>query len=388
MASRGLDPSGTSKTTGSPVFAKGPAELARETLQNRRSRPVISSKAANGLSTVLMVVLVAQWIIIGVWGTAPTISEWHRYVQPLVWIPDWVWLVGILPLGVVGITLGIRSRRSGCLKAGFSILAMAVPFVVLSVSVWQREWKPGVSADSTSASRIIFLNASDPPRENAGGIIDAVEALDADLVVIVNPGWIAPAWRQRVAAGALNPSDGRSGSAATPWVIRWMTPILVASRGQTVKLRTVIRRGGIKAVRISLPEELSVSLGMSQVMVVDLPSDWHRSRTGIVKELGVAIQSDMDRRGEGVDLVLGDFNLTPRTRALASLLPGMHDLFVTGGIGWGATWPRENPVIRIDFALGGDMLGPTSVETFNPGTGGHRGLILEVKAPAEAEASR
>lgn len=387
MVGGGVDPLGASKTAASPISAKGPAELAPETLQNRRSCPENSPKAPAGLTVVLVMALVAQWIIFGIWASAPTVSEWHRYVQPLVWIPDWAWFIGLLPMAGVAIILGIRSARTRCRSGWGGVLAAVVPLAVVGAGIHQREWRPWPSVESPPAGRIVFLNACDPPREKVESLLDEIESVDADLVVIVNPGWIAPVWRERVAAGDGNFGDIPTTSASRPWRVRWMTPFLVASRGDFVTLRTVSRGAGIKAVRISLPEELSATLNMNQVLVVDLPSDLRRSRTDIVKELGVAVQADIDRRGEGVDLVLGDLNLTPRTPALARLLPGMRDLFLTGGVGWGATWPRETPMVRIDFALGGDALGPTTVQAFDPGTGGHRGLVLQVNASAEAEAS-
>ncbi|MAC20504.1 MAG: hypothetical protein CMJ23_12665 [Phycisphaerae bacterium] len=362
--------------------------MAPETLENRRSCPAISLKAPTGPAVLLIVTLVAQWIIFGIWALAPAVSEWHRYVQPLVWIPDWTWFVGLSPIAVVAIVLGIRSGRTGCRLGWVGVLAAVLPLAVVGAGIHQREWRPWASADSAPAGRIVFLNAWDPPREKVGALIDEIEALDADLVVIVNPGWIAPVWRERVASGRANLRDLATTSASRTWKVRWMTPFLVASRGDFVTLRTVSRKAGIKAVRVSLPEQLSASLGMNQVLVVDLPSDLRRSRTEMVDEIRRAVQSDMDRRGEGVDLVLGDLNLTPRTPALARLLPGMRDLFLGGGVGWGATWPRETPVVRIDFALGADTFGPTTVQTFDPGTGGHRGLILEVNLSAKAETSR
>jgi hypothetical protein len=388
MKNGDLNPAGTPKSPESPISAKGPAELAPESIQDRRSRPARDSLNPGGSSAILIAVLVAEWIIFGIWALAPVVSEWHRYVQPLVWIPDWLWFIGLLPLALVGIILGIQSRRTGFLVARFGMAAAVLPVIVLGGGVIRREWKPWATTDSAPSGRIVFLNALMQTREDADGVIDTIESMDPDLVVIVNPGWIAPVWRERVGAGIGTFPGVESPSTGEPWSIRWVSPILVAAREKSVALRTIIRSGGIKAVRIDLPDSLSSSLGASRLVVVDLPSEWRRSRGRIIEELGAAIQSDIDQQGEGVDLILGDFNLTPRTPALTHLLPGMRDLFVSGGSGWGATWPRENPLIRIDFALGGSSLGSTSIRTFDPGIGGHRGLVLDIRHDSKAEASR
>ena len=388
MRNGDLDPLGTPTSPESPIFAKGPAELAPVSPQNRRSRPANDSLNRGGSATILIAVLAAEWVIFGIWALAPVISDWHRYVQPLVWIPDWLWLIGLLPLALVGIIVGMRSKRIGFPTARFGMAVAVIPVIVLGGGVVRREWKPWAAPDSTPSGRIVFLNALIQTRENANGVIDTIESMDPDLVVIVNPGWIAPVWRERVRAGIATFPDGETESIAEPWSIRWVSPILVAAREKSVALRTIIRKGGIKAVRIDLPESLSSALGAARLVVVDLPSEWRRSRGRIIEELGAAIQSDIAQQGGEVDLILGDFNLTPRTPALAHLLPGMRDLFVSGGVGWGATWPRENPLIRIDFALGGASLGSTSIRTFDPGIGGHRGLVLDIHRDSKAEASR
>ena len=103
MRNGDLDPLGTPTSPESPISAKGPAELAPVSPQNRRSRPANDSLNRGGSATILIAVLAAEWVIFGIWALAPVISDWHRYVQPLVWIPDWLWLIGLLPLALVGI---------------------------------------------------------------------------------------------------------------------------------------------------------------------------------------------------------------------------------------------------------------------------------------------
>ena len=77
--------------------------------------------------------------------------------------------------------------------------------------------------------------------------------------------------------------------------------------------------------------------------------------------------------------ILGDLNLTPRTRGIDQVVPGLEDLFREVASAGGPHWPRRSPVLRIDFALE-DRLDVVGLRTFDPGFGGHRGLLLDLGA--------
>lgn len=252
-----------------------------------------------------------------------------------------------------------------------------VPSLLVGWGVWQREWSPNLFEDGAGGARILFLNAQDPPKEDAGTVLDAIQSCDPDLVVIVNPGWIGPVWRIRN-SGLEEKAAPIDSVDRSEWLIRWVSPVLVASRCGDVSVRTLNWKDGIRVMRVRASEPVSDIVGLSDIVVVDLPSDPTVIRAEVLERLSILLnqkQQDGDLRA---DLLLGDFNTTPRTGGMDAVWPGLEDLFPRAGSGWGATWPRDRPLMRIDLALASEQVDARSLWTFDPGWGGHRGVVIEI----------
>ena len=302
------------------------------------------------------------------WTIAPVAAAAIPSIQWVVWMPEWFWLAVGIPLIPA---LALLDRGGGLTGASvFRWVAVSAILLAIGWGVERREWSIGPSRSPLEkTARILFLSAQDPPRGDSGTVLDTILEADADLVVIANPGWLGPLWRSRI-------DDGD----ARPWSIRWFHPILVASREGDARIRTVKREGDVVAMRVEIEDETVRRAGVSELLVVDLPSSPDVDRASVLRTLAEGVATG-DGSGMAVpDLILGDLNLTPRTRGIDQVVPGLEDLFPRGGVGWGATWPRRSPVLRIDFALGPDRLDVVGLRTFDPGFGGHRGLLLDLGA--------
>ena len=309
------------------------------------------------------------------WWVAPWVSTARPSVQGMVWIPEWLWFLAMLPGAVILVAMSLRlaSRRIGACW----VLVAVLPLLIVGRGVWNREWHPVRPPGSEEAARIVFLNANHPSRATRGDMLDAIQAHEPDLMLVVNPGWLAPmlrAWVQDEREDAEGPESQRRDD----WTVRWIEPLMVASPHGNVSIRTLAMRDGIRAMRLILSEPVAEALGMSNVLVVDLPSDPNRNRTDILRRLADVLEKHRDENGLEVDLLVGDFNTTPRTIGIDRVWPGLMDLFPESGSGWGATWPRERPLIRIDLALASEQVDSNRLSTFDPGGGGHRGLVIEI----------
>ena len=302
------------------------------------------------------------------WAIAPAVAAAFAGIQWLVWMPEWLWLAIGIPLIPA---LALLDRGGGATGASvFRWVTVSAILLAIGWGVERREWSIGPSRSPLGkTARVLFLSAQDPPRGESGTVLDAILEADADLVVIANPGWLGPLWRSRI-------DDGDVG----PWSIRWFHPILVASREGDARIRTVKREGDVVAMRVEIEDEMIRRAGVRQLLVVDLPSSPDVDRASVLRALAEAVADGGGGGGGAPPLVLGDLNLTPRTRGIDQVVPGLEDLFPRAGVGWGATWPRRSPVLRIDFALGGDRLDVVGLRTFDPGFGGHRGLLLDLGA--------
>ena len=340
----------------------GSADLAPVKAPNRR-------EPTSGLPLAIWPAVVAIALSVG-WAATPLVASLGGRLQLLGLVPDWAWLVAVgfcLLLAVAVSVPGRDPRRWKCVA--LTSLATLGPVI----GTLQRDLgMPHRFVDD--AVTLVFLNANDPGERRVDGVRDCdrvlerLVELDADVTVLVNPGWRVPsAWRRS--------ADVREGRLA----IRWVGSVLVASRFGIRSMRGVdalrdLDIGPVKSPPRAVEIELDVPVGSplpKRILVIDLPSEQGIDRLEMAGKVA-------DRLGSiEPELILGDLNMAPRSPAVRMLAPGFEDVFRRAGRGWGGTWPREAPWLRIDFALTPDRFTPTTIRTFDPGAGGHRGLVME-----------
>jgi hypothetical protein len=328
--------------------------LAPTSHETRRQRPNL-----RGTRTVVefahAVLGVAAWGLTIGWWLAPWVSRSGVDWQWAAWIPDWVWLIGVGVAGIAAALVSLWSSPRRLWPVAWPLLAVIGPLSgFLSRDIG---WSGEVPAPRI---RLVFLNAQSPSEDDAVEVLRSIRALNPDLAIVLNPGWIAPVWRRE-------PQD---------WSIQWRSPVMTASREGASSLRTIVADDDIRVVSVGLPEDLSLRLGASSLLVVDLPSDPVLDRERIADRLEAGLSKAGEGRLDRHELVVGDFNMTPRTPALSRLRGTLSDLVSERGRGWTATWPRERPVLRIDQVMG-RCDGEIGIATFDPGIGGHRGFVID-----------
>lgn len=337
--------------------------MAPRAIESRRP----SARVRAALPGFAWATIAASSLISLGWWMAPSLSSRRVEWQWLAWIPDWAWAAATVPPALLGLLLAARLARGRWVAAAIAIAAVALPLV----GVFDRDvgWTPAAEGPVV---RVAFLNAQSPDERDSGLVLDALLELEADYLVVVNPGWIAREWRRRVSDAEL-----------PAWSVQWLSPVLLASRAGPSAVRTIAVADGIRAVSIRPPVDSGLPLvpsgGPGSILVVDLPSDPTIDRDDVADSL----LASLAKRGfDGLDdfqLVLGDFNMTPRTPALRRLRGDLVDLVSERGDGWLGTWPRERPALRIDQAFAASAA-DTRVRVFDPGIGGHRGLLIEFPA--------
>lgn len=305
------------------------------------------------------------------WFVAPILASLSASMQMVAWVPEWSLVVAIAVPGLVAIACW-DSRRG---RIGGLLLVVALLIgPVFGASSREFRW---FASPHRGGFRLVFLNAQDPSRAESEALWRQIEPLQADLLVFANSGFIAPQWRS---------SPGPTSTYAS---IKWLSPFMAAAREGSISLRTMSRRNQIRAVAVGF-EIASDSAGgprQHHLAAIDLPSDWELDRGVIMSQLVETIAGYTDDdRPVAFDLIVGDFNSTPRAPSRGTLEPRFQDAFELVGAGWGATWPRRIPMLRIDavFARAEGGLRVSSVRTFDPEQGGHRGLIVDL---AEAQPS-
>ncbi len=311
--------------------------------------------------------ILVGWVLVIGWLVSPLASGIGGRGQYLVWIPDWVWLALVGFCSCLAVFILVMGNRPRSLR-----LLVAAGLMVLGPlwGTFHRDVGLGVG-HAADDSTVVFLNAQDPGIRVVDDVVEELITMDAEVVVIVNPGWIPITWR----AIESEESTGR--------FLRTFGHFFVASRVNIASMRRVVTSGEIRAIEVTLELEDGSSLPR-RILVADLPSDLAVNRAESLRTLAAGIVADLDEGAEArsrFDLLVGDLNTTPRTPELDLVIPGFRDAFSSVGRGWGGTWPRDRGWLRIDFALAAPERMPSSVETFDPGSGGHRGLIIGYRRP-------
>lgn len=323
-------------------------------------------KATTMYSLAVWPIFVAWLFDVG-WLLSPLASRLGGRWQALVWIPDWVWLGLVGFCSTLALCILAMSRRA---TSWSLVLAAALAVVGPLWGTLHRDLGfPARSAQGDAT--VLFLNSQDPGSRVVGSVVEQLVAMDSEIAVIVNPGWIPLTWRAVEKAAPTGRFFRRSGN------------FFVASRTAIRSMRRIVAKGEIQAMEVVF-ESADSSSFPKRILVVDLPSDLAVNRSESLRDLAAGIAVELDAAVEArspIDLLVGDFNTTPRTPELGLLIPGFHDVFTKVGRGWGGTWPRERGWLRIDFAFAPLDRMPASLETFDPGDGGHRGLVVGYRRP-------
>lgn len=268
-------------------------------------------------------------IALAVYVVSEVITDRFALLQWLWWIPRPILAGASLAWLVVPLTAsllrrdGARERRVLAWIAGAALCFLAHG----TLQLW------GMPKERPMPSvRIVHWNASYPAEEEvAEWIVDAVLGLDADVVVMTDPGMLIFGDRadRFAAAGYQVHVPGRFAVLARSSVIEAL-PLAASKRGSASRIVVTTEQGSL-AIR-----------------AIDLPSDPRLSRMETAGELAATIAA---RDDSTPDVILGDFNITARSASLEQFGTGYRDSFADAGTGWGGTFPRARPLWRIDLTL-------------------------------------
>lgn len=180
--------------------------------------------------------------------------------------------------------------------------------------------------------RLVHWNASFPDEsELPEWAASAVIALDADVVVMTDPGMLVVGERAEkfAAAGYTILRPGR---------------FALLSRLPVVEAVPIVGTKSSVASRIVI----ETKTGPLAIRAIDLPSDPRLSRIENAHDLAAAI-AKVDRSVP--DILVGDFNITGGSKSLRAFGEGYTDAFADAGVGWGGTYPQRLPLWRIDLTL-------------------------------------
>ena len=208
--------------------------------------------------------------------------------------------------------------------------------------------------------RIAFINASHPAKWVETAAAKKLLALDAEVTLITDAGGLYGTLKNLI--------DNQEDAPRLAGTFR----VSVLSRLPIVKIRAELATRDIIGVVVEIELANEEQL---RILVVDLPSDPKKSRI----ELATALRAFIDGNAQGAfDLIVGDFNMTPGSKALNLAKGASRNVFEVAGSGWGGTWPNAQPVLRLDHGFATSNIRVIDARTFNIGAA-HRGLLITLE---------
>lgn len=253
-----------------------------------------------------------------------------------VYAMQWLWFVPRVALGLAALAVALAALLAArTLRASPRDLRVLAVLAALSVAACGygvlQMW--GLPARRPAhALRVVHLNACYPLKEDLGEwTTPAILAVDADVIVLTDPGAMAVGERaERLAAAGYKLLRPGRFAVLSRLPVREAVPIVDAEKACAAR------------IVIETPS------GPLSIRAVDLPSSPRLSRVenarALVESIAKVDQSEPD-------LVIGDFNIPGGSRSLEAFGRGYREAFATAGTGWGGTYPRDFPLWRIDLAL-------------------------------------
>lgn len=303
-------------------------------------------KAARVLLVALFCVLVGSQILTDRIGS----------LQWLWWTPR-VFLAAPLVLGSVVLWLassGAERRRNGLLAA--AALATAL------FTTWSDWGLPKPRPEGST--RIVFWNVCYADRAEAEPAIDFLVSLDADALVLTDP-------------GLLFSGNGRERLIEHGYTIATPGRFAVAARIPLIEAVPLYatRHRALSRIRLEPSGRPLV------IDAVDLPSETTLHRYPSMRAFAGAIEP---LRSTPADVTVGDFNITRGSASIELVVPGTREAFAEAGVGWGGTYSRTRPLIAIDQMMVADTWIAARAEVIDPGLGRHRALVVDL-VPADTE---
>lgn len=287
------------------------------------------------------------------WCAGCVLNDQWGWSQWLWWIPAPVAAAAAIVwvAGAQGLARGAQRNRARIL--GCVALVIAALGTSRSLSLVSR-------ADPPDSLHLVCWNAR-WPGERAQASAQALVPWAGRVMIISNPGRIAE-------HASIWMRDGEQLAEAGTFLLTGPVKVLEA--------RPVVQ--GDDGFAALFRFEAS-DTGQTSLLAIDLPSDPFRPRHAVLARFAAQVRASVDLRS--VDMIVGDFNGTRGSVSIHDAFPGFRDAWSTAGQGWGASWPRETPILHIDLALVSDRMRIDRCELVDPGVGHHRLNTLSCSRP-------
>jgi hypothetical protein len=303
---------------------------------------------------------VATCLVCIAWLIGRITSDRYGWSQWLLWIPTpAVMVVAAIGLAAASRPSGIAGRRR-CRVIAWAAISAAI---LVYFSVFEHRLLPRSSAGA-GALRLVHGSVQAGGRQVVSRFGESLIGLDGDVTIVNSalPGRGIKRLRDQL-------QDLGTSALAWPFVLVTHLPILEA--------RPLVANAELRVAVFRL--DATATLGrILTVYAIDLPSEPRRSRADVARDLRRILDQTVS---EPPDVVVGDFNMTRNSAAMAIAFPDLEHAYNQAGWGYAASFHRGFPLYHIDHTLVDESVRAVDYELIDIGMGRHLVQVVELAQP-------
>jgi hypothetical protein len=300
------------------------------------------------LLSLLAAALLAAWL------TGRIVSDRYLWSQWLLWIPTpAALLAACLGLFCAAMPVWVSRRRRRVARFAW----LGVTLVLLAYFALIEHRLLSFPTADPAGLKLVHWSLGKARREPEGPFAQRLVALDGDVTILTH---------------AIHVPDTEI---IRNWLGQDRRPVhmgrfSIITRLPVLQLRWLVSEDDIQVALVEI--DATEVLGRPIVLyLVDLPSDPHLPRAQVARKVR-SFLDEIESDTPPPDAVIGDFNITRGSAALAIAMPGLHHAFNDGGHGYGASFHQALPLYHIDHILLAPTLRCTRYDLIDPGLGRHR----------------
>jgi len=308
---------------------------------------------------------IAVAAVIAVWGVQEVWGESHWFTALLTYAPPALYLaIPAAALLVAALCFDLRAAGWALIAAGLCLLGLAQPSLHL----------PGASKPTGKTIRVVTWNVHDR-LQDCDVLRAELERLRPDIVCLQEAS--SPRFRDCWPDAEWTHADS----------------LLILTRGRITRHRTIELQPQKHHLRPLLEADVALDGEKFTVLNVHLysyqlaaalkhPFAEHAREVaeGAVEMRTLQVEEALAwlERQNSRAIVAGDFNTPPRGRLYKRLARTATDSFRAAGTGFGWSFPRSRPVLRIDYIWVSRDLQPLGCRRLRGGPSDHRAVVADV----------
>lgn len=306
---------------------------------------------------LVAVATVAACLVCLAWLVGRITSDRYGWTQWLLWIPT----PGVMVAAGVGLAVACRPSGTARPRRRRVIVWAAIgAAIIVYFAVFEHRFLPRPTGGE-GALRLVHGSVQAGGRQVVSRFGESMIEIDGDVTIINS---VLP----NRGVGRLRDQLQGLGTSAVAW------PFVLITRLPILEARPLVANAELR-VAVFRVDATSTLGRILTVYAVDLPSEPRRPRAEVARDLRRILDQVVS---EPPDVVVGDFNMTRSSAAMAIAFPDLEHAYDQAGWGYAASFRRGFPLYHIDHTLIDTTVRAVGYELVDIGMGRHLVQVVEL----------